>query len=263
MIVSTWNVNSVRARLEHLVGWLKEARPDVCLLQETKVVDEVFPKEPLEDLGYNIAVFGQKSYNGVAILSKIPFDDVRQGFPGLEGTKHEHEARYIEADIKGETFASVYVPNGRDVNDPMFDLKLLFLDKFKIFLSEKLAQDIPFIIGGDYNVALDESDVYDHEKFKDRVLFSLSEKKAMRRILNEGVFDVIGSLEPRCQGQEKRPFTWWDYRQGSWQNNKGLRIDHFLASPEMMDRIQRAWVDTSPRELPQPSDHAPVCCSIE
>lgn len=278
MLIASWNVNSIRSRLPHLVDWLATCRPDIVLLQETKTLDATFPFEALDEAGYNIATVEQKTYNGVAILSKHPFDAVRRGLPTLKNSPDtaavSGDARYIEADIGGYTFASVYVPNGRSTSDPMYAVKLAFIDSLGAHALDMKMAGIPFLMGGDYNVALDDADVYDPQAYNNHILFSLPERQALRRILWAGIYDVMGTLHPTPSDADiardssapqppKRPFTWWDYRQGSWQHNKGLRIDHFLGSPPMMNLLKDAWVDTAPRGLERPSDHAPVLCRLQ
>ncbi len=261
MIIATWNVNSVRARIENIIKWLKETNPTICLLQETKTQDKMFPMEALEELGYNIATYGQKSYNGVAILSKLPFDEVRKGLPGIENTQLAEDARYIEADIQGKTFASIYVPNGRSLDSPLFPIKLEYLRILQAHLKTLKSYDASYIVGGDYNIAFDEADVYEPEKYKNSLLFSKQERDTFRALINDGNYDMMGTF--LTSSSKKRPFSWWDYRRGSWEGNKGLRIDYLIASPDMMDAATEIWIDSSPRGDVQPSDHAPVCCKLE
>jgi len=260
MIISTWNVNSIRARLENILTWLQETRPDICLLQETKTQDAMFPVEPIEDLGYNVAMYGQKSYNGVAIISKMPFDEVRRGLPGVGCTSIPEDARYIEADIQGKTFSSVYIPNGRSLESSLFIDKLKYMQLLKEHLKNLRDQEVSYIVGGDYNIAFDAFDVYDPEKYRNRLLFSEKERDSLRALINDGNYDIQGTFLPAFG--EKRDFTWWDYRRGSWESNKGLRIDYLIASPDIMDSVTRVWVDSKPRGEIRPSDHVPVCCKI-
>lgn len=261
MIIATWNVNSIRARLENTLAWLEEVKPDICLFQETKTQDAMFPREPIEDLGYNLALHGQKSYNGVAIISKIPFDEVRVGLPGVETTAVAQDARYIEADIEGRTFASIYVPNGRSLDSPLFLEKLKYVKLLQDHLKTLREQDCSYIVGGDYNIAFDGKDVCDEEKYKDRLLFSQKERDCLRSLINDSNYDIQKTL---CSSSDdKRDFTWWDYRRGSWESNKGLRIDYLIASPDMMDMVKNVWVDSKTRGEVKPSDHAPVCCELE
>ncbi len=255
MKIFTWNVNSVRTRLEQLIAWLQEAQPDVVLLQEIKVQTEAFPALFLEDLGYNIAVFGQKSYNGVAILSKSPLEDVKMGFPGQEDLG---QARYIEAVTQGVRVASVYVPNGQEVGSEKYAYKLQFLKDFEAYTASLLAFNEKIVVAGDYNIAPHDSDVYDPEKFKNRILASPQERQAFWRLTNQGWVDAA-SVYGKAQGiSPEELYTWWDYRQGSWEQNRGLRIDHLLLSPQAADVLETVEVARDVRALQRPSDHAPV-----
>jgi exodeoxyribonuclease-3 len=249
MRIATWNVNSIRSRLEHITRWLKEARIDVLLLQELKCQNHDFPDEFFSDLGYNTAVFGQKTYNGVAIITKQPIDEVQLNIPNFQ----DEQARYIEAVIGTKRYVSVYVPNGSEVGSEKYDYKLRFLSALKLHIKHLLTYKEELIIGGDFNIAPDDVDVYDPTKWKDRILCSISERLKLNELLNLGYIDAFRSLYPTKKG-----FTWWDYRAGSFQQNKGMRIDHFLLSPEAMDKAKSVTIDCKPREWEKPSDHAPV-----
>lgn len=297
MKIATWNINSIRARMESLLRWLQETAPDVVLLQETKCLEEQFPYEPIEDLGYNIAVFGQKSYNGVAILSKKPIEDVTKGLPGLEST----EARYIEAVIGTVRVASIYVPNGQDIGTEKFAQKLAFFKALQSHMATLLSYGEQCVMGGDYNVAPTDADVYDPEKFQNRLLASPEERAGFQSLLNAGMVDALRARLPevearytetqiksdkRLQGprdrslqgvnedpevpqksfgsfkNEARYYTWWDYRQGSFEKNHGLRIDHLLLSPQASDTLKSVGIDRDPRSWDKPSDHVPVWCHL-
>lgn len=253
--IATWNVNSIRTRLEHLIEWAKSAQPDIILLQEIKTINETFPSEPLEDLGYNLAILGQKSYNGVAILSKHRIEDVTFNLPTLEG---DTNARYIEAFTGGVRVASVYVPNGQEVGGEKYYYKLQFMKALKDHLIQVLKYKESFVLGGDFNVAPSDEDLYDIEKFANRILTSPPERQALREIMHLGFTDALRALHPKKMDL----YTWWDYRQGSWAQNKGLRIDHLLLSPEAADKLEFVDVDLSTRGLTRPSDHAPVVCAL-
>ena len=254
MKIVTWNVNSIRARLEHLTDWLKSSRPDIVLLQETKCEEIAFPKALLEDLGYNIALSGQKSYNGVAILSKYPLEDVRRGLPAFP---EDENARYIEAVAANFRVASVYVPNGNTVGSEKYQYKLKFLDNLCSHMATLLLFEEACIIGGDYNIAPEDRDVHNPQAWEGEVLCSVPERQQFQSLLHLGYYDAL-RLQDKDSSSAKGPFTWWDYRKGAWQNDEGLRIDHLLLSPMAADRLQAAGVEKEPRGWDKPSDHAPV-----
>lgn len=251
----SWNINSIRVRLPSFLPWLKERGPDVVLLQETKVMDDQFPREEIENLNYNIATYGQKTYNGVAILSKYPIEDITRGIPGFE----DDQARYIEAVVKGVRVASVYVPNGMEVGSDKYQYKLNFLKHLYTHTQELLTYDEAFLLGGDFNIAPADQDVYDPQEWYEKILCSTPEREGLRSLMYLGLTDALRALHP----QEKDLYTWWDYRGGAWQNNEGLRIDHFLLSPQAADCLKEAFVDKDVRSLEKASDHAPVCCGLE
>lgn len=255
MKIVTWNVNSVRVRLPALVSWLISHKPDVVLLQELKCVNEAFPLQEIEDLGYNVAVFGQKTFNGVAILSKSPIDDITLGLPSFS---HDDQARYIEAIIGSVRVASVYVPNGQEVGSEKYIYKIDFLNHLRNHLEKLLSYQEICVIGGDFNIAPTDLDVYDPKEWEEKILCSSEERNAFRSLLNLGYRDAL-----RLYHQGLGPFTWWDYRAQAFKNNQGLRIDHFLLSPEASDTIENCQVDTGPRGVDKASDHAPVWCQLK
>lgn len=250
MKIATWNVNSIRTRISHMVEWLEAEAPDIALIQEIKTQEATFPFEPIEDMGYNIAMYGQKSYNGVAIFSKSPLEDVQRGLPNREG---DLEARYIEAVTCGVRVASVYVPNGQAVGTEKFEYKLSFMESLTAHLASLVVLDEAVFVGGDYNITVDDGDVYDPAGWHEEVLCTAAERAALRKIFHLGYGD---SLRPFAAGPAA--YSWWDYRQGSFQGNRGLRIDHILASPQGMDRLNGGGVHKHMRALERPSDHAPV-----
>ena len=253
LTIATWNVNSIKVRLEHLQNWLKEANPDVVLLQETKTEDDSFPRLELESLGWNLAIRGQKSYNGVAILSRPAIISTRTTLDGDDG-----EARYIEATLdNGVIVASAYVPMGQSVDSDRFPFKLAFLDALAERARQLLYTDAPFVIGGDYNVAPDAADVYDIREMTGQVLFHPEERKRLRRLFNLGLTDAFRALNP-----EPGQFSWWDYRAGAWPQDRGLRIDHLLLSSALADRMAASGIDKTPRGWERASDHTPVWCRI-
>lgn len=252
--IVTWNVNSIRARLPNICEWLNEHRPDVVLLQEIKAQEENFPHEDIENLGYNVAIHGQKSYNGVAILSRFPLEDVVRGLPTFA---EDPQARYIEAVTAKMRVASVYIPNGQSVGCEKFHYKLQFLTRLRDHLSTLLSFDEQIIIGGDYNIAPHDNDVHDPKAWHEEILCSTIERQHLNAIFNLGYADAI-----RLKHKGPGPFSWWDYRSGSWARNDGLRIDHLLLSPLAADHLEDAGVDPAPRGKDKASDHAPVWCAV-
>jgi exodeoxyribonuclease-3 len=250
----TWNINSIRVRLPCLLSWLKETQPDVVLLQETKVTDDLFPREEIENLHYNIATYGQKTYNGVAILSKFPIEDITRGIPGFD----DEQARYIEAVVEGTRVASVYVPNGTEVGSDKYAYKLAFLNHLYQHAQQLLTYEEMFLLGGDFNIAPQDKDIYDPQAWHEQILCSTPERESFRALLYLGLTDALRALRP----EERDLYTWWDYRGGAWQNNQGLRIDHFLLSPQAADCLHEGFVDKTLRGLEKASDHAPVCCQL-
>lgn len=258
--IATWNVNSIRARLPNVIEWLREEKPNVVLLQEIKAQDNNFPFEPLEDEGYNIAIHGQKSYNGVAILSKSPIEDVTTSFPGQE---QDPQARYIEAVTAGVRVASVYVPNGDKVGSEKYPYKLDFLKNFECHLATLLDYDESVIIGGDYNIAPEDDDTPDPDKWTKTVLATPEVRNSFKRILHAGYTDAFRSLYPAGSIEQHKASTWWDYRSGAWARQEGLRIDHLLLSPQATDRLKECEVNQMTRGKEKASDHAPVICYLE
>ena len=254
MKIVSWNVNSIRARLPRVLDYLAEAAPDVALLQETKVVDEAFPAMEIEDLGYNLALHGQKTYNGVAILSKHPIDDVARGLPGDEA---DDQARYIEAEVAGVRVASIYLPNGNPAPGPKFDYKLAWMARLRDRVSALLEFEQAFVLGGDYNVCPTDADVHDPAGFADDALCRPETRARFREILHLGLWDAYRALHPGTIA-----YTYWDYQRGAWQKDQGLRIDHFLLSPHAADRLGACDIDRGPRGKPKASDHAPIWCEI-
>jgi exodeoxyribonuclease III len=268
--IASFNVNSVKARLPRLLEWLKNSQPDVVLLQELKCVEEAFPFEALFDAGYNAAVMGQKTYNGVAILSKFKIEDVVKGLPCL-GEELDEQARYIEAviPIKNSAIrvASIYVPNGGGdllpnetlENSKKFLYKLNFYDRLKAHLSSVLTYDEIQIFGGDFNVANEAIDIFDPKGFEGQILFHPLERQKFRSLLNLGLIDSY-----RATNQNQQAFSWWDYRGGGWQHNKGARIDYLLASPLAADKIVAASIeDKGVRDQEKASDHCPVIVTLK
>lgn len=249
MRIAAWNVNSVKARLPHLLQFLKEDAPDVVLLQELKCVDDAFPRLEVEDAGYNIATHGEKTYNGVAILSKFPIDDVLRGLPGEES---DTQARYIEALTGGFRVASVYVPNGQTVDSDKYAYKLRFLARLRAHLQTLLGYEERVVVGGDYNIAPYDVDVHNPAEWANTVLCHPLVRQHFRSMLNDGWVDAHRTLAT------SPGFTWWDYRAGAYAQDNGLRIDHLLLSPLAAEALKTCRVARNLRELERASDHAPV-----
>jgi exodeoxyribonuclease-3 len=286
--IASFNVNSIKARLPQLINWLKTSNPDIVLLQEIKCLEKDFPFEDLFDLGYNSVVSGQKSYNGVAILSKFKIEEVTKKLPNAPKLVkvqnlfgEEEQARYIEAlinvklpSIDNQTtiispirVASIYVPNGGGElgsdesleNSAKFIYKMKFYDALKAHFSELLTHDEIQVFGGDYNVSVEDIDVFDAKSLRNTVCFHDLERQKFRSILNLGLIDSY-----RAKNQNSQAFSWWDYRGGSWQHNKGLRIDYLLTSPLASDKITSATIeDKGVRDQEKASDHTPVCIELE
>lgn len=254
MKIATWNVNSIRARIPRVLAWLEAARPDVVLLQETKVTSEQFPAEPLEEQGYNFAVVGEPGRNGVAILAKSSIEDVRQSLPGDAA---DHEARYLEAIVRGVRVISVYVPNGTALDSPRFPFKLAFLDRLRAHAEELLRYEEAMVIGGDYNVGPYPIDVYDPQAIDGTICYHPDERAKFRALLHLGLYDAFRITAPRT-----RAYTWWDYQGRYFRANQGLRIDHLLLSPQAADRLEACGIDAEERAAKAPSDHVPVWCTL-
>lgn len=254
MKIATFNVNSVKARLPRVLEWLKEAAPDVALLQEIKTVDEGFPAMEIEDLGYNIATHGQKTYNGVAILSKHPIEDVTRGLPGDES---DEQARYIEATIGDLRVASIYLPNGNPVESEKYPYKLAWMERLTAHVRDTLLPvEQPFVLGGDYNVIPADLDVYNPKGWSDDALFRPETRSRFRALLHLGLTEAWRALHAETG------YSYWDYQAGRWARDEGLRIDHFLLSPQAADRLDACEIDKAPRGKEKASDHTPVWCEI-
>jgi exodeoxyribonuclease-3 len=254
MQIATWNVNSVRARLPRLLPWLEEQRPDVVCLQETKVVDELFPAEPFEDLGYSIARHGQKSYNGVAILSRLGLEDVTCG---MSDDQEGEQARVLAATVEGVMILNLYVVNGREVGCDKYDYKLQWLERVRRHMEERFPAGEKVVITGDFNITFDDRDVYDPEAWRDRILCSTPEREALQRMIDMGYTDAF-----RCFHEEGGLYTWWDFRTRGYQRGEGLRIDHFLMSEPALSACTGVEIDLPAREGAKPSDHAPVIATL-
>jgi exodeoxyribonuclease-3 len=255
MRIATFNVNGIAARLPRLLEWLASRRPDVACLQEVKCIDERFPAADIEALGYHVLVHGQKSFNGVAILSREPATEVQRGLPGDET---DEQARYLEADVNGVRIASIYLPNGNPQPGPKFDYKLAWMKRLEARAAMLLASETPTVLAGDYNVAPENRDVFSMQAMADDALVQPESRAALRRIVHQGWTEALRAVHPA----DDHLYTFWDYQAGCWPRNAGLRIDHFLLCPRIADRLTNATVDREARGAEKASDHAPVWIDI-
>ncbi len=256
--IATWNVNSVKARLETVTAWLRQAAPDIVCFQEIKTTDEGFPSASFESLGYNCAVHGQKSYNGVAILSKRPPEDVVRGLAESQGDDH---ARYIEAVVPTDggivRVASIYAPNGNPPDTERFAYKLAWMERLNRHIARLLALEEPLVLVGDYNVIPTADDCHDPKVWEGDALFRPESRAALRRICNLGLTDAFRA----CHAEPHR-YTFWDYQAGAWTKDHGIRIDHILLSPQAADRLLGSSIERHVRGWDKPSDHVPVVCEL-
>jgi exodeoxyribonuclease-3 len=247
--VASWNVNSLRVRLPQVLDWLKANVPDVLCLQETKLVDDDFPAAELEAAGYRSAFTGQKTYNGVAILSRKPASDVLTDVPGME----DHQRRMIAGTVGRTRVINLYVPNGQSVDSDKYQYKLGWLEKVRRFIGRELERHERLVVVGDFNIAPEPRDVHDPAEWEGKVLFSEAERAAFRAFLDLGLVDTFRQFD-----QEENTFSWWDYRAAGFRRNRGLRIDHILASKALADICSTSRIDRDPRGWERPSDHAPA-----
>ena len=258
MRIATWNVNSINARLDNVLAWIEAAQPDVAGFQELKCVDEKFPTEAFERLGYNVITHGQKTYNGVALLSKFPFEDVRRGLPGSDVDDH---ARYIEAVIGGPKpirVASIYLPNGNPIGTEKFEYKLDWFARLRKHAAELLSYEEPLALVGDYNVIPEPEDADKPETWITDALFQPESRAAWRSLKNLGLTDAYMQADGAPGG-----YTFWDYQAGAWQRNHGIRIDHALLSPQAADRLVGVTIHRDVRDTEKPSDHVPVVIELD
>jgi exodeoxyribonuclease-3 len=253
--IATWNVNSIKARLPLVVEWLRDFAPDVALLQEVKSLEENFPRLEVEELGYHLAVCGQKSYNGVAVLSKAPLEDPTTALPGDAA---DDQARYLEATTFGLRVASIYLPNGNPIDGEKFPYKLAWMDRLTEHARALLASEQPVVLGGDYNVCPTDDDVYDAAAFAEDALCQPESRRRFRALLNLGYTEAYRALHP-----EPHRYSYWDYQRGAWQKDNGVRIDHLLLSPQAADRLEAVDIDRTPRGKQKASDHTPVWCRLQ
>lgn len=252
MKIAIWNVNSIKARLDHVVNWLKEAQPDALMIQELKGLE--FPVDTFRAIGYHTHFVGQKTYNGVATLTRGP---ATKGLEKLHGDEADEQARYLEIEQGGITLINIYAPNGNPVDTEKFTYKLAWLDRLQQRLSDLRAAAVPFLIGGDFNIIPEEKDCYDPKAWVDDALFRQESRQAWRRLTYLGLTDAL-----RINNNAAEQYTFWDYQAGAWPQNKGIRIDHFLLSPVIADRFISCTVDRTPRGWDKASDHTPVILEI-
>ena len=262
MRIATWNVNSVRTRLEQVLAWLAAERPEVLCLQETKVADELFPLAPFRALGYEAAISGQKAYNGVAILSRLPIEDVQVGFAALlpddpEAPGLGEQKRVISAQIAGLRVLNLYVPNGSSLRSEKYAYKLEWLACLKRYLDAQETQGEPLVMVGDFNIALEARDIHDPARLNGGIMASEPERQALQAALGERLEDGFRLFEP-----ESGHWSWWDYRTAGWETGRGWRIDHIYLDAELRDQALGCTIDAPMRGNPQPSDHAPVIINL-
>lgn len=258
MKLATWNINGVRARIGNLLHWLRESAPDIACLQEIKTVDDQFPRAEIEALGYNVETHGQKGFNGVALLSKLPFDEVNRGLPGDE---NDEQARFIEgvfSTSKGALrVASLYLPNGNPVGSEKFPYKLSWMGRLERWAQERLRLEEALVLAGDYNVIPEPIDAKRPEEWVNDALFQPESRQAFRRLKYLGLTEAIRSVT-----DARDTYTFWDYQAGAWQKNNGIRIDHLMLSPEAADRLSSASIEKHVRAWEKPSDHVPVVVEL-
>ncbi len=258
MKIASFNINGIKARLPALLDWLDEAQPDIVLMQEIKSVDEGFPQEPFEERGYHVETHGQKSFNGVGILSKLPLEDVTRGLPGDDT---DEQARWIEATVVGDSalrLCGLYLPNGNPAPGPKYDYKLAWMTRLEARARDLLAQEEPFVMAGDYNIIPQDEDAKRPEAWQTDALALPQSRAAFRRLVNLGLTDAF-----RATNQAAGHYTFWDYQAGAWNRDDGIRIDHVLLSPQAADRLTGCGIDKEIRDREKPSDHVPIWVEMD
>ena len=259
MKIASFNINGIKARIQALPDWLDEAQPDVALLQEIKSVDEAFPREIFEDRGYRVETHGQKGFNGVAILSKLPLEDVTRGLPGDDD---DEQARWIEATVIGDKTAvrvcGLYLPNGNPAPGPKYDYKLAWMERLHARAKELLKQEEPALMAGDYNIIPQDEDAKQPDAWREDALALPQSRAAFRRIVNLGFTDAF-----RARTSGPGHYTYWDYQAGAWSRDNGIRIDHFLLSPQCADLLSDCQIDKEIRAREKPSDHVPIWITLD
>jgi len=259
MKIASFNINGIKARLPALLDWLQAAQPDVAILQEIKSMDEPFPREPIEDLGYQVETHGQKSFNGVALLSKYPLEDITRGLPGDDA---DEQARYIEATVIGDHDAvrvcGLYLPNGNPTPGPKYDYKLAWMERLYKRAQDLLATEEHFLMAGDYNIIPQPEDCWDTKPWETDALYLPQSRAAFRKLLNLGLTEAF-----RARNSAPEQYTFWDYQAGAWNRNHGIRIDHFLLSPTCADLMRDCQIDRETRGGEKPSDHVPIWIELD
>jgi exodeoxyribonuclease-3 len=259
MKIASFNINGIKARIQALPDWLDEAQPDVVVLQEIKSIDENFPREMFEERGYTVETHGQKSFNGVAILSKLPLEDVTRGLPGDDS---DEQARWIEATVIGDKTAvrvcGLYLPNGNPAPGPKYDYKLAWMERLKDRAADLLAAEEPALMAGDYNIIPQDEDAKHPEAWAKDALALPESRAAFRRIVNLGFTEAFRALH-----QGPGHYTFWDYQAGAWNRNDGIRIDHFLLTPQAADLLTDCQIDKDVRGREKPSDHVPIWITLD
>jgi len=262
LLIATWNVNSIRTRLSQTIDWINRANPDILCLQETKVIDNSFPFEPFEKLGYSVEVYGQKSYNGVAIISKIKGKNVKKGFSGhcksdLNIETFQDQKRLISADISGIKIINVYVPNGSSLESEKFDYKINWLQCLASFIDEQVKRGELICLMGDFNIAPSNLDIHNPKNYEGGIMASERERNALNKVLKGRLIDSFRIFE-----KNTGHWSWWDYRNNAFELNKGWRIDHIYVSKELSSKLKSCVIDSLPRANLRPSDHVPVMIDL-
>ncbi len=258
MKIATFNINGIKARAEALPRWLDTAQPDIVLLQEIKSIDENFPRELFEDRGYNVETHGQKSFNGVAILSKYPLEDISRGLPGDDS---DEQARWIEATVVGKKalrICGLYLPNGNPAPGPKYDYKLAWMERLYNRARDLMNSEEPALMAGDYNIIPQAEDAARPDAWREDALFRPESREAFRKILNLGFTEAF-----RSKTQGTGHYSFWDYQAGAWNRNDGIRIDHFLLTPQAADLMSDCQIDSDVRGQEKPSDHVPVWIELD
>jgi len=263
LLIATWNVNSIRTRLSQIIDWINQVNPDILSLQETKVIDKSFPVEPFEKLGYSVEVYGQKSYNGVAIISKIKAENIKKGFYDYSNSHQnievfQNQKRLISADINGIKIINVYVPNGSSLESDKFEYKINWLNSLASFLDEQEKKGELICLMGDFNIAPSNLDIHDPKKYEGGIMASEIERKALNNVLKGRLIDSFRIFE-----KNTGHWSWWDYRNKAYELNKGWRIDHIYISKELSPKLKSCVIDSLPRGNLRPSDHAPVMINLD
>ncbi len=263
MLIATWNVNSIRTRINQVEDFLNEVQPDLICLQETKVDDKLFPKSTFEKKGYYVNIYGQKAYNGVALISRSPLEDVRKGMKGEleednDSNYFDQQKRVISALIDGVRVINLYVPNGASLNSEKYNYKLKWLAFLRKYIQSQLKREEPLCLLGDFNIALEAKDIYKKDRFDNGIMASKLEREALKSVLDESNLEDVFRIFEQNSGH----WSWWDYRSGSWQRDEGWRIDHIYLSTELIANSRSCMIHKKTRANLQPSDHAPVLVDI-